>query len=62
MNGIDIQGYMARLAGSIDSMTMRGDIEKALDEMEYLYEVMDPELQYLAEDLMQRLRSKLTAL
>ena len=62
MNGIDIRGYMARLAGSIDGMTMRGDIEKALDEMEYLYEVMDPELQYLAEDLMQRLRSKLTAL
>lgn len=62
MNGIDIQAYMSRLAGRLDVMTQRGEIETALDELEYLYEVMDPELQHLAEDLMARLRRKLTTL
>jgi hypothetical protein len=43
-------------------MTERGEIDKALDEMEYLFEVIDPELQHLAEDLIARLRDKLFSL
>lgn len=33
-----------------------------LDGLEYLYEVMDPELQDLAETLMQRLRERMASL
>ena len=62
MDGIDIYAYMQRLSGRLDGMTERGEIDKALDEMEYLFEVIDPELQHLAEDLIARLRDKLFSL
>jgi len=59
MNGVDPWGYMEDLAGRIDALSERGEIERALDDMEYLMEVRDPELQEPAYALVQRLRAKL---
>jgi hypothetical protein len=59
MNGVDPWGYMQDLAGRIDAMSERGEIERALDDLEYLMEVLDPELQEPAYGLVERLRDKL---
>jgi hypothetical protein len=59
MNGVDPWGYMQDLAGRIDALSERGEIERALDDLEYLMEVLDPELQEPAYGLIERLRAKL---
>ena len=59
MNGIDPYGYMQRLSGEIDRLTDPDEIVTALDEMEYLFEVIPPELQDSAEQLIHLLRQKL---
>ncbi len=59
MNGVDPWPFMQDLAGRIDGMTERRDIECALDDLEYLMEVLDPELQDPAYALVDRLRAKL---
>ena len=59
MNGIDPWAFMQDLAGRIDGLTDRAAIEDALDRMEYLLEVLDPELQEPAYDLVEKLRAKL---
>jgi hypothetical protein len=59
MNGVDPLAFMQDLAGRIDRMTERRDIERALDDLEYLMEVLDPELQDPAYALVERLRAKL---
>lgn len=59
MNGIDPWAFMQDLAGRIDGMCERGEIERALDDLEYLMEVLDPELQEPAYGLVERLRAKL---
>ena len=61
MNGVDPYGYMQRLAGRLDSLDDWQEIERALDDLEYLFEVMDPELQGYADDLIEQLRTKLKA-
>ncbi|MEA3277910.1 MAG: hypothetical protein U9Q81_22020 [Pseudomonadota bacterium] len=50
---------MQDLSGRIDGMTERGEIERALDDLEYLMEVLAPELQEPAYELVERLRAKL---
>ena len=59
MNGVDPWAFMQDLAGRIDGMTERRDIERALYDLEYLMEVLDPELQDSAYALVDRLRAKL---
>ena len=59
MQGINPAAYMQLVAGRLDSLQDRREIEDALDEMEYLFEIMDPELQDTASDLIARLRAKL---
>lgn len=59
MQGINPYAYMQLVAGRLDSMDKKVDVETALEELEYLYEVTDPELQDLASDLMDKLRNKL---
>ena len=59
MNGVNPWAFMQDLAGRIDGMSDRREIERALDDLEYLMEVMDPELQEPAYGLVERLRSKL---
>ena len=59
MNGVDPWAFMQDLAGRIDGMHERSEIERALDDLEYLMEVLDPELQEPAYGLVERLRAKL---
>ncbi len=58
MNGIDPWTWMQELAGRLDLLSSRRDIDDALDRLEYLMEALDPELQGPAYDLMERLRRK----
>lgn len=59
MNGVDPWRYMQDLARRIDTMSERREIERALDDLEYLMEVLDSELQEPAYALVERLRAKL---
>ena len=59
MQGVDPVAYMQLVAGLLDSLQDRRAIENALDEMEYLFEIIDPALQDSASDLISRLRAKL---
>jgi hypothetical protein len=47
------------LAGRIDGMTVRRDIEHAVGDLEYLKEVLGPELQDPAYALAERQRAEL---
>jgi archaellum component FlaC len=58
-NGVDPYAYMQQVAGVMDQLNDRERINTILDELEYLYEVLDPELQPLADDLIEQLRSRL---
>ena len=59
MNGIDPYAYMQQVAVSMDELTARDEIETVLDELEYLFEVIPPEMQDNAEKLIGLLRDKL---
>jgi capsid portal protein len=59
MNGIDPIGYVQQVAMNMDQLTGRAEIETVLDEVEYLFEVIPPDLQELAEQVIDRLRQKL---
>ncbi len=61
MNGIDPYAYMQQVAIKMDELTARQEIETVLDEMEYLFEVIPPEMQDNAEKLISMLREKLAA-
>ena len=57
--GIDAIAWMQQLAGRLDQLRTRAEIETALDDVEYLMEALDPELQAPACQLVERLRHKL---
>ena len=59
MNGIDPYAYMQQVAIKMDELTDRQEIETVLDEVEYLFEVIPPEMQDDAEKLIGLLRAKL---
>ena len=59
MNGIDPYAYMQQVAVKMDALTGRDEIETVLDELEYLFEVIPPEMQDNAEKLIGMLRDKL---
>ncbi len=59
MEGIDPYAYLQRVGSALDRLRERAEIEVVLDELEYLYEVLDPELQHLADDLIGQLRRRL---
>jgi hypothetical protein len=59
MQGVDPYAYLQQVAASLESLGTRREIETVLDELEYLYEIIDPELMYLADDLIERLRKRL---
>lgn len=59
MNGIDPYAYLARVSENIDSLKDRERIETVLDEVEYLFEVIPPELQEPAEKIIEILRGRL---
>ena len=59
MQGVDPVAYVHLVAARLDSLQDPREIESALDEMGYLFEIIDPELQDTASDLIARLRVKL---
>ncbi len=59
MNGIDPYAYMQQVAVKMDELTARDEIETVLDELEYLFEVIPPEMQDNSEKLISMLREKL---
>jgi hypothetical protein len=59
MNGIDAYATLQRAAGRIKESRDPAELERLLDDVEYLYEAMDPELQSLAEQTMDRLRERI---
>lgn len=59
IDGIDPYAIMVKIAGELDHLTDRDEIVAALDEIEYLFEILPPEMQDSAEQLIQRLRHKL---
>ncbi len=61
MNGIDPYAYMQQVAIKMNELTARDEIETVLDELEYLFEVIPPEMQDNAEKLISMLREKLAA-
>ena len=58
--GADPYSYLAEVSRTIDTLAQRDQIETVLDEVEYLFEVMPPELQDLAEPVIEVLRKKLS--
>lgn len=59
MNGIDPYAYMQHVSQTLHQLHAPKEIERVLDNLEYLFEVIDPELQEPAEDLISLLRAKL---
>ena len=61
MNEINPIGYLHQVATQMDQLTDRKEIETVLDEVEYLFEVIPPDMQDLAEQVIEQLRRKLAA-
>jgi hypothetical protein len=59
MNGIDPYAYLNQVSIKMDTLTQRDQIETVLDEVEYLFEVIPPELQNLVEPIIEELRKRL---
>jgi len=59
MSGVDPYSYMHQVSMRLAEMTDRDEIEEALDKMEYLFEVIPPEMQDNAEQLISLLRERL---
>jgi len=59
VNGIDPYAYMQQVAVTMDELTDRDEIETVLDELEYLFEIIPPEMQDNAEKLIGLVRDKL---
>lgn len=59
MNGVDPYAYMQQIAVRMNELTSRSEIETVLDELEYLFEVIPPDMQDNAEKLISMLREKL---
>jgi len=62
MSGVTPYISMNNIAARLDELNTRESITEALDEVEYLFEVIPPELQEPAETLIALLREKLSAL
>jgi len=62
MSGVTPYISMHRIAARLDELNTCESITEALDEVEYLFEVIPPELQEPAETLIGLLRDKLNAL
>lgn len=57
--GADRYIHLAEAARTIDTLTQRDEIETVLDEVEYLFEVIPPELHDLAKPIIRASREKL---
>ena len=59
MDGIDPFAYLQQVASRMGQLTDRREIETVLDEVEYLFDALDPEFQDPASQLIEQLRAKL---
>lgn len=59
MSGVAPYREIGEIAGRLSELRERAEIEAALDRVEYLFEVIPPELQEPVEDLIAQLRRKL---
>jgi hypothetical protein len=59
MDGINPMEYMQQVAAQMNQLTSRREIETVLDEVEYLFDALEPELQDAACQLIEQLRAKL---
>ncbi|MET0052560.1 MAG: hypothetical protein ABW095_15975 [Candidatus Thiodiazotropha sp.] len=59
MYGIDPHATLQKIATRLDSLSERDEIVTALDEVEYVFEVIPPEMQDTAEQIIALLRQKL---
>lgn len=59
MSGVTPYRTLHDIARALPRMTGHAEIEEALDELEYLFEVMPPEMQEYAEPVIEALRRKL---
>jgi hypothetical protein len=59
MDGINPLAYMQQVAARMNHLTDRREIETVLDEMEFLFDALDPEFQDPAAQLIEQLRAKL---
>ena len=62
MSGVTPYISMNKIAARLDELDTYESVTEALDEAEYLFEVIPPELQEPAETLIALLREKLNAL
>ena len=62
MYGVDPYDYLQQVAMRLDRINTRQELERVLDEVEYQFEVLDPELQDLAYGLIDRMRTRLESL
>ncbi len=62
MSGVTPYLSMNRIAARLDELNTHESVTEALDEVEYLFEVIPPELQEPAETLIALLRDKLKTL
>ncbi len=62
MSGIDPYEYLSQVSLKMESLVERDEIETVLDEVEYLYEVIPPDMQGLADPIIEELRNRLEAL
>ena len=62
MSGVTPYRTIAEIASRLDSMDSHEAVNEALDTVEYLFEVIPPELQDPAEDLIARLHARLKQL
>ena len=54
MDGIAPYAFIQSAPSRLDRLTDPGDLNRMLDDLKYLYEVMDPEPQSLAEGVTER--------
>jgi uncharacterized protein YjgD (DUF1641 family) len=59
MTGVTPYRTLHDIARALPELTRREEIEAALDELEFLFEVIPPELQEYAETVIEALRRKL---
>jgi hypothetical protein len=59
MTGVTPYRTLHDIARALPELTQREDIIAALDELEFLFEVIPPELQEYAEPVIEALRKKL---
>jgi len=54
--------YLVEVARTLPSMSDRAAVEEALDKLEYLYDALDPIQQEAADEIMEKLRARLSGL